>query len=135
MPLRQQIETYNEADHIIFAEGSAMHLYALLAQSTQRIFVIWRRRLHPGFGWQFATFGGPPVHGMPCIRRLWIPDGAEVRGRAELDFMQLRNQLMSVGMIRGTNWPNPAAADFMAELDRLSRASQTTYVAREASVE
>ena len=132
MSLRQQIEAYNEADDLIFAEGSSLHIYALVAQPLQRVFVIWRRRLQPGFGWQISTFGGPTVRGMPCIYRFWVPDGAEVRGRAELDFVLLRDQLRLAGMIRGTNWPVPAEADFMAELENLSCAARTIFVPREA---
>jgi hypothetical protein len=44
MSLSRQIIAYNAVEELVFAEGSALHLYAPVARPDQRVFVIWRRK-------------------------------------------------------------------------------------------
>lgn len=119
LSVKEQVIAYNAADRLIFAEGSALHLYALVAKPTQKVFMIWRRRINDFFGWQIGTFGGPAVQGTPCLSELWIPQidgGGTVRGRALLDFAQLKAQLVDADFIDGAAWKSPDAAAQMEGL-------------------
>jgi hypothetical protein len=124
MTIYQQFEAYNAADHIIFSEGSAIHLYALAARSDQKTFIVWRRKSGPTFINQVRSFGGQSPLGTPAIRNLYEPVsdyGARARARAEIDFEVLSAQLVSAGFINsGVQWRNPPAADVNAALERAS---------------
>jgi len=125
MTIREQLAAYNAADELIFAEGSALHLYALVARSTQRVFIIWRRKLAEFFGWQISTFGGPTrVHGVPCIEALFVPPNGEVSARALLDFEDLSRQLYNSGFISNKRWDIPKASEVNHEITRAELATK-----------
>ncbi|MGE6162073.1 glycosyltransferase family 61 protein [Aeromonas salmonicida] len=129
MTLREQVAAYNGADELIFAEGSALHLYALVARSTQRVFIIWRRKLADHFGWQISTFGGPTrVHGEPCIDTLFVPTNGEVCARALLDFDGLSRQLREGGFISNQRWDAPKASEVSHEIARVELATKRKYL-------
>ena len=121
LSVEQQIEKYNAAKYLIFAEGSALHLYALVAKPTQKLFVIWRRKFDGTFVWQIKSFNGPPVEGGSCVKELWVPEGGEIMsGKAVLDFPELRSQLREFGFIKAGDWEDPDPKVLRNALDRLS---------------
>lgn len=131
MSIRDQITLYRAADRIIFADGSALHLYALVARPDQQAFVIWRRKKNAGFDWQIQSFGGKPTAGIPCIRTLWVPEPdptATVQAQAALDFTALRDQLTSSGFISGQTWKVPAPIEFEEGLERVRARMRTGFV-------
>ena len=129
MSIHEQVAAYNEAEELIFAEGSALHLYALVARSSQRVFVIWRRKIAAHFSWQIGTFGGPKkIYGIPCIKTFFVPPSGEACGRAEIDFENLCKQLRETGFIAGNFWNSPTVDEVNNEMDRVQRATQRLYV-------
>jgi hypothetical protein len=130
LPVREQLEAYNDASDLIFADGSAIHLYALVAREDQRVFNIWRRKPGGGFADQIRSFGGQRVQGKPCIRSLWMPPvgfGAATKMKAALDFAVLRDQLVTCDFITGRGWTVPTAADFERDLERLQTVTRVEY--------
>jgi hypothetical protein len=108
--LQEQLSVYSRATDLIFADGSTLHLYALVCQPEQRVFIVWRRCVISGFQWQISTFGGPRLLGQPAIHKQWVPQDdprKTARGRAELDFESLHKQLLNAGMIQALSWSPP----------------------------
>lgn len=131
LPVAQQIEKYNAAKHIIFADGSAIHLYALVARPDQKMFVIWRRHVDGVFAWQIRTFDGPRIEGKSCVKELWVPKNSNqgtVNGRALLDFPHLRSQLVELGFIGGGQWRDPEDFEFREALSDLGTRLKWTFV-------
>ena len=56
-PVARQIEVYQSARHLIFADGSAAHLWSLVARPGQAAAVILRRPLDRPFERWFRSFG------------------------------------------------------------------------------
>ena len=131
MSIREQFAAYNEAEDIVFAEGSALHLYALVARSSQRVFVIWRRKLATHFGWQIGTFGGSKtIYGMPCIKTLFVPPSGETCARALINFEDLCSQLKEAGFINGKDWIGPTVDEVKNEMSRVQLDTRRLYVTR-----
>jgi hypothetical protein len=127
--IRDQIEIYSSAKKLIFSDGSAIHLYALVARPEQQVFVIYRR-LGEHFGWQIRSFGGPALQGTPCLNKLWLPSNVLQHhslaqgGKALLDMPALSSQLKEGGFISGTLWPEfpfSQAEKVMADLEENGR--------------
>ncbi len=121
--IREQFEIFHSADKIIFADGSAIHLYSLVARPEQSIFVVWRRRPTWSFGWQIKTFGGGEIKGNPCVKRYFTPrrDGGNmVHAKVVLDYDKLREQLITHDFIAGTAWNEVTDEDVGREIAALS---------------
>jgi hypothetical protein len=107
LPIRDQLAAYAAADQLIFAEGSALHLYALVARPDQRVFIIRRRPMGIVFDWQLASFGAQPLAGSSHILGFFIPerDGKDLlRARARLDMATLAEELRAEGFISNADW-------------------------------
>jgi Glycosyltransferase 61 len=131
LSIREQLGIYNSAEKLVFAEGSALHLYAFVARAEQRVFVVWRRKLGRTFDWHVNAFGGPPVQGTPCIKKVYVPEldfGAMVRARALLDFHALKSQLAEGSFIDGSSWQAPTDSDCEADLSRIRSAAKHAFV-------
>jgi hypothetical protein len=131
MPIRAQLTAYAAADKLVFAEGSALHLYALVADPKQEVFVIWRRRKYTVFDWQIQTFGGRALRGEPCIEKLWVPESEvpdAAHGKAKVSFTELSNQLREYGFIDSAPWNEPLTATIEEELEAIVSHRQRKYV-------
>lgn len=111
--LADQVAAYRRAGRLIFAEGSALHLFALLRRPGQISAVIQRRPSLPAvMRAQMADRPGQPTQAVAAVRALWwrAARGAHL-GLSELDFEALRDQLRAGGLIRGVGWhaPDPGA--------------------------
>lgn len=105
--IRDQLAAYVAADQLIFAEGSALHLYALVGRPQQRVFIIRRRPMGVVFDWQLASFGARPLSGSSHILGFFIPehDGADLlRAQAKLDMASLAAELGEEGFISNSDW-------------------------------
>lgn len=133
LSVEQQLKAYEEAEQIIFADGSAVHLFALVCRPSQKVFVIWRRNKYGIFDWQVKSFGGPTLEGEHCIQRLWIPelDAPDTsRGKAQISFRALSKQLRERGFIFGNPWDEPSESDIQRELDDISAEKSRKFVLR-----
>lgn len=118
-PLEHQIDTFSRAEQLIFAEGSALHLFSLLRQPNQVSAVIQRRPDLPAvMTAQMNDRAGPGTAAVSAITRVvWAPIKGDHRSRAELDFDILREDLRSLGLIRGDRWRAPRPDEVAASLN------------------
>ncbi len=131
LSIREQLEIYNSADKLIFADGSALHLYALVARPEQKVFAIWRRKRNETFAWQIRSFGGPELAGEASVSKLWVPQGdgiTSARAQAVIDFQHLHDQLRELGYIVGSSWHIPTEQEFNLDFERMSSAARVPYV-------
>lgn len=120
--IKEQLSIYASAEKLIFAEGSAIHLYALVAKENQVTFIVRRRPMGIVFDWQLQSFGMPPPKGTNNISNFYIPekDGSALnRAQAKIDFYRLKDELVSGGFISGNKWKHPTDADIIAELENI----------------
>ncbi|MEC3862400.1 glycosyltransferase family 61 protein [Mesobacterium sp. TK19101] len=109
-PLEEQIARYKAARHILAAEGSALHLLAMVARRDQRIGMILRRRsgATDTISLHLRSFAGQAPDQIEAISRTWMPaeGGRKHMSVAELDFPVLQRQLRGLGYIAdGPDWP------------------------------
>lgn len=110
-PLPVQIARYKAARQVIAAEGSAIHLFALVARPHQRFAMIVRRR-SGATGMiedHLRSFGGIEPVTLDALIRTWArPDQPRKRlGLGELNLPKLRDLLITAGFITGAGdaWP------------------------------
>lgn len=134
LSLKQQVELYNGAERLIFDEGSALHLYALMARPDQRGAII-QRRLGTGiFRPQIRSFtGADTMDSVSAIKTLWVPNNNLTSARTELDFDSLRMQLENEGFVSGESSPRQLATEVRAELDELEAKNGWLYQAVDVS--
>lgn len=120
LSIEDQLRAYNDATELVFAEGSALHLYALIARPDQKVFIIRRRSMNMVFDWQIASFGGQVIYSPPLVKSLWVPESDDrnrPHAQAVLDFTALRNLLLTEGFIFGPSWPEPSAAEIACDIE------------------
>lgn len=101
--LRSQISRYQAADQIIAAEGSAIHLFAMVARPDQQLAVIARR--NSGATDQIerhvGSFSGTKPVSINALKRTWMPVGKTRKrmGLGEINMAALRTQMIDAGFI------------------------------------
>jgi hypothetical protein len=108
--LSEQIAFYNGAQTLVFAEGAALHLFALTCRPDQRVYIIQRRKNASIFHWQLRSFGLSPIIGPEAPSAYYIPQDhgrSTLLARARINFEKLRDQLVAEGMARGSEWDLP----------------------------
>ena len=130
MPIRQQLEVYSNAEKLVFADGSAVHLYALVAHTSQSVFVIHRRGKYRVYDWQIGTLGGPSVQGESHIEELWVPERDPSRsfGKGVLNFSSLSKEMFKAGFISSRAWENPTPAKIKDRLMAIMEERKLSYV-------
>ncbi|WP_162148539.1 glycosyltransferase 61 family protein [Asticcacaulis sp. AC402] len=119
LSISEQFKLYNDAYMLVFADGSAAHLYALVARRNQKVFIIWRRKLNYTYIRQIQSFGGYKVHGESTITELFVPADAPeavTQGKGRPDFNSLKAQLQRAGCITGRGWQAPTEDDIRRQL-------------------
>jgi FkbM family methyltransferase len=121
--LTTQIARYKAADQIIAAEGSALHLFAMVAQPHQKVAIVARRRSGATVQIEnhLKSFGGVTPVTIDKIVRSWMPHES-VRKRmalGELDMPALQIALAARGFIEagGPPWQSLEEAEVSALLD------------------
>ena len=103
--LHSQIARYKAAKSIVAAEGSALHLVAMLARPTQKVAIVMRRdgTTHDPISRHLYAFSGSMPVRINAIRRRWMPakGGRAHQGVAELDLALAERQLAAEGFVEG----------------------------------
>ena len=108
--IAEQIALYNGAQALIFAEGAALHLFALTCRPDQKVYIIQRRKNASIFDWQLRSFGLVPIIGPEPPSMYFIPEGqgdSTLLARSRINFAKLREQLVALDLIPGTEWDVP----------------------------
>ena len=131
LSISDQIGYYASAEILVFSEGSAIHLYALVASASQRVFVIWRRTRLEVFHSQIISFGGRGVEGSAAIEQLWVPERefpARVHGQALISFSNVGNQLERGGFIESASWPDLSEDEVLSEIRLIESETKQKYI-------
>lgn len=117
-PLNEQVRMFLRAGKLIFAEGSALHLFALLRRPGQMSAVIHRREALPEvMVAQMADRPGQPTVAVNAIAEVWWPpQRGDHLGLAVLDFDRLCLGLQEAGLISGRGWRAPSRAEVQVSL-------------------
>jgi len=120
--LREQIAAYKAAKQIIAAEGSALHLLAMVAQPTQEVAIVVRRPSSAtrGLEQHLQSFADITPATLCHLTRSWKPLG-KAKSRlwmGELDMPALQESLVRTGFIdsSGPRWTRLDPAEVRAQL-------------------
>lgn len=101
--LKSQIERYKAATHVIASEGSAIHMFAMVARPEQRLAVIARRNsgATDHIERHVSSFSGNPPVSIKSLKRAWMPKGKTKKrmARGEMDMPGIQTQLEQQGFI------------------------------------
>ena len=120
-PLAHQIATYKAARQIIAAEGSALHLLAMVARHDQQVAIIVRRPSGATRNLEehLMSFASIRPVTLTHLKRTWKPLGA-AKPRlwmGELDMPALQGALTTAGFITGqAAWPPLDPAEVQSRL-------------------
>lgn len=117
-PVAEQVRRFQAAGKLIFAESSALHLFALVRRPGQVSAVVQRRGDLPAImAAQMADRPGQPTRAINAISELWWPPmRGEHLGLSVLDFARLRAALADMGLVSARSWPEPDRGDVAASL-------------------
>lgn len=116
--LGHQVETYQSAGRLIFAESSALHLFAMVRRPTQYCAVIQRRPDLPELIARHLTERNEnPVKFINVVTKTWWhPQRGAHLGKSVLDFDQLGIELAHGGFVSGKTWDSPTRAQLDSSL-------------------
>lgn len=108
--LQEQVSFYNGAQSLIFAEGAALHLFALTCRPVQKVYIVQRRKNASIFEWQLCSFGLTPTVGPEAPLSYLIPERSgrnTLLARARINFSKLRDHLASCAFTLRGEWDLP----------------------------
>lgn len=110
LSLNDQLKLYAEADKIVAAEGSTLHLVPFAIRPSADLIVIQRRSEIPVLiENQIQSFCGDNVHYIDAIDHVyWPQERADNLSLVKLDFEKLRAELVECGVIKASaSWKAP----------------------------
>ena len=130
LSIEEQLRLYSNADKLIFADGSAFHLYTLVARPEQQVFVVWRRKMHHDYTHQLLSFANKKPIGTPCLLGCYRETGRptlSVVQLAVLNIPALHQQLVDAGFISPAHWQQPPQHIIEEEVAAFSRRFKRDY--------
>lgn len=107
--IKTQIARYKAAKHIIAAEGSAIHMAALVMGPQQKLAIVVRRRSSAThyIETHLEAFAGIAALSVDALVRSWMPHGESKARHAigEIDFPSLQEALLKGGFIAPSTPP------------------------------
>jgi hypothetical protein len=109
--LATQVARYKAARRVIAADGSALHLFAMVGRADQQVAMILRRRsgAYNLLADNVARFCGRPPLVIEALRTEWLRAGHGKSNRlsfGELDHAEIGRQLGAAGFVaQGPDWP------------------------------
>ena len=132
--MEEQIACYQSAGRLIFSEGSALHLFALVKRPGQHFATIMRRPELPPLMWQqLGDRAGEPSAEINVIKDvLWPPRRGGHLSISILDFAELKTQLVSLGFLKAScAWDIPNEAQINASLHQGLEEGETVLTSAE----
>jgi hypothetical protein len=118
LSLSEQILVLQDAEYLVFAESSALHLYGLVQRRGQHVAIIQRRKSLPPLI-QGQLGDGPAIlHTIDVIDSVyWPPERKDNSSVAVLNFERLRENLVTYGFLSSNaRWQSPRSAEVAASL-------------------
>jgi FkbM family methyltransferase len=130
--LNTQIARYKAAREIIAADGSALHLLAMVAKPDQKIAMIKRRKslATKGIEAHLASFSGTAPLVIDAINQNWLRSDRQRVDRfslAELNMTKLGRKLSTAGMATKKNWKSIEGSALNKILAGLEEESNHTF--------
>jgi hypothetical protein len=120
LSITAQLDTYAQARRLIFADGSAAHLWSFAARPDQKVAIILRRPRDRKFARWFRSFDvAPPAYLDHGIADFWRRGEGPARSVALLDLQALWQALRAHGFHDAAPPPGPDRAEAEAWLSRL----------------
>ena len=121
-----QIAHYRAARKVIASEGSAIHMFGLVAKPDQELAMVIRRKSKATkyIERHVRSFAGITPLMLNEVRRTWKPEGKTKQrfARGEPDYPAIQKQLIEHGFLdRAPAWLPLTEADVNADLNRLDR--------------
>jgi capsular polysaccharide biosynthesis protein len=119
LSLEAQFKLYSEADTVIAAEGSALHILPFALRDTAKLFVIQRRQEMPILLTnQIKSFSKAKVRYIDAIQRVyWPEERADNLALVSLDFEKIRDALVSAKAVNpSVPWRIPSEKAAMLSL-------------------
>ena len=118
LSLADQVAVMQDAETLVFAESSALHLYGLVQRLEQRVCVIQRRQTLPSLIKTQLLDGPSKLHFVEVISSIhWPPKPEENISIAVLDFARLRDAFVATGCISSkAEWRAPDTEEIAASL-------------------
>ena len=117
LSIEAQIGLYNNTSQLIFAEGSAIHLFGLVARHSHKVALIRRRR---GVAFPIEQLGGfasCEVSDLNCIKNYYLHGNTST---CEVDFAELGKKLEELGFIPHQRfWRIPKRAELARQAENL----------------
>lgn len=123
-----QAAAYLRAERLIFAEGSALHYYALMRRPSQRFAILQRRPDLPALiqAQVHDRAGPPPLILNHIVERWWHPVRADHMAVSVLDFAQIRTDLVAQGFLSpDAPWSAPTEQACRSSLEAGLQAGET----------
>lgn len=108
--LQDQIDAFRRAEKLIFAEGSALHLFAMVRREGQSAAMIKRRReLPPLIKAQMDDRTSAPMLIIDAIKKVyWPPQVSDHLSVSLIDWASVSSELASNGFLpNSTHWQGP----------------------------
>ncbi len=115
LTLEEQLSAYAEADTVISADGSALHLLPFTFQSEATCIILKRRSdIPPLIANQLQSFTSARIVEIDAIKNVtWPRQRADNISLVELDFENLRAQLVALGVVdANVSWRCPTQEEF-----------------------
>lgn len=108
--ITDQVTMFRRASRLIFAEGSAVHLFSLVRQPGQISAVIHRRpELPEVMIAQMSDRSGVAMQAVNAVTDVyWPPRRGDHLGRSVLDFNLLGEKLLALGLVEAKGWRSPS---------------------------
>lgn len=130
LTLREQLAVYSEADLVVAADGSALHILPFSIRDDAQVFVLQRRTKMPVLiANQLNTFTKASVVPVDVIDDvIWPQDRADNTALIALDFKKLRDVFLQYGLVADKDaWRCPSEAEFAAS-QYLGRSKQHGFM-------
>ncbi|MES2144407.1 MAG: glycosyltransferase family 61 protein [Pseudomonadota bacterium] len=124
-PMPEQIARYKAAEQVVALDGSALHLFAMVARDTQKVAIIKRRDsgATDGIVRHLSSFSGRPPRVIDTILQDWVRSDRNRADRfsfGELDFEALGKALAEAGLVPpDTRWTSLTAAESAAAMHEI----------------
>lgn len=133
LTVEQQLDVYNRCERLVFAKGSALHLFALVAREDQNVLIVSRRNNRDDVvPLQLRSFGAPLVKQCQVVKKQVYRDNVAdpvakfATSLSVLDFDALGTMLRARGFIPDKKrWRAPTEPELMAHLQKINQVTQT----------
>ncbi|MFO8127358.1 glycosyltransferase 61 family protein [Yoonia sp.] len=117
--LSDQVALMQDAEVLLFAESSALHLYGLVQRAHQRVGLIQRRRDLPPLIVNQLQGGPAEIRAIDAISEIyWPPRRQDNVSIAKLDFDRLRHRLIEERFLsKASRWRTPGTAEVTMSLN------------------